>query len=78
VPIVQISSRSNIGGDDSQQAWWLQRLGEGNSYSGAVPGASRQSMEQLIDRAPPPMPPKSHTRSIPWLKTLGNTSSRRK
>lgn len=82
VPIVQISSGSNrvVATSATPDAWWLQRwLGEGNSYSGTVPGTSRQSMGELMSNAPRPSTPKPESRMVPWLRpmTLGTSSSRR-
>ena len=81
VPVVQVSSGGGLRAttSSSPDAWWLQRwLGENNTYSGAVPGTSRQSMEQLVGTAARPTQPKTQTHSIPWLKpmTFGNSSSR--
>lgn len=77
LPAVQISS--GVRAADGQPQWFQRWLGSGNSYSGAVPGQSQQSMQELVENSAPPVQPKPHHRAIPWLKpmTLGNATSRR-
>jgi pimeloyl-ACP methyl ester carboxylesterase len=60
-------------------ALWLERrLGEQNSYSGAVPSISRSSMHDLMSSSPQPAPPKNRPRFVPWLRIPeGETSSRK-
>jgi hypothetical protein len=81
LPVVQISSGTNrlSGGKEADTAWFQRWLGAGNSYSGAVPGQSQQSMQELVSNSSRPVQPKRHARAIPWLKpmTLGNATSRR-